>query len=82
MPVAMIIPPIMNVETNEFLTIDSVLKTIVLTKRDGSTENCFNYRNKDSYIFEKIPSGTSNISSGNFNFEITLLEERSEPKWT
>lgn len=72
-----------RIEANEYLTIDSVDKTVVLTHSDGSTENCFNLRNKDSYIFEKIPVKTSNVSSnGDFKFDITLLEERSEPKWT
>lgn len=69
-------------EENEYLTIDSVEKTIVLTHTDGTTENCFNKRNRDSYIFEKIPSGVCGVSSGHFKFDVTLLEERSEPKWT
>lgn len=74
-----------NVEfdANEYLTIDSVNKTIVLTHKDGATENCFNKRNRDSYIFEKMPIGISKVSNnGDFKFDITLLEERSEPKWT
>jgi len=53
-----------------------------LTHSDGSTENCFNLRNRDSYIFEKIPAGVLTIaSSANFKFDVVLLEERSEPKW-
>lgn len=72
------------VDTNEYLTIDSINKTIVLTRSNGQQVNCFNNRNKGSYIFEKIPSGSSVVSSANKNvrFEVTLLEERSEPKWT
>ena len=67
----------------EYLTIDSVNKTIVLTHTDGTTENCFKQRNRDSYIFEKMPVGVSNAtSSSDFGFEVTLLEERGEPKWT
>lgn len=75
-----------NVEIGqgEYLTIDSVNKTVFITKNNGEIVNCFNNRNKDSYIFEKIPSGSSVISSTNegLRFDITLLEERSEPKWT
>ena len=71
-----------KIEANEYLTIDSIEKTIVLTHVDGSTENCFNKRNRESYVFEKIPSGVSGVSSGHFKFDVTLLEERSEPKWT
>ena len=68
---------------NEYLTIDSVNKTIILTHTDGTTENCFNLRNRDSYIFEKIPAGMNNVASNaGFKFDVVLLEERGEPKWT
>lgn len=70
-------------ESNEYLTIDSIAKTITLTHTDGETENCFNLRNKDSYIFEKIPVGVNTVSSNaEFKFDVTLFEERGEPKWT
>ena len=72
-----------SLEANEFLTIDSVNKTVILTHTDGTVQNCFNLRNRDSYIFEKIPVGVNTVSnSGDFKFDITLLEERSAPKWT
>ena len=72
------------VDTGEYLTIDSINKTVVLTKVNGEQINCFNNRNKQSYIFEKIPSGSSTINLVNqeMHFNITLLEERSEPRWT
>lgn len=71
------------VDAGEYLTINSVNKTIILTKSNGEQVNCFNSRNKDSYIFEKIPVGTSVVTSPNqqIYFDLTLLEERSEPKW-
>lgn len=73
-----------TIGNGEYLTIDSVNKTIVLTKQNGEQVNCFNERNKDSYIFEKIPSGVSEVTSahGQIQFDVALLEERSEPKWT
>lgn len=72
-----------TIEANEYLTIDSISKTVVLTHADGTKENCFKNRNKESYIFEKLPVGISNVSAnGDFKFDVTLLEERSEPKWT
>lgn len=72
-----------EVESGEYLTVDSVTKTITLTANDGSTTNMFNLRNRDSYIFEKIPSGSNNVIwDGSFGVDIILLEERSEPKWT
>lgn len=71
-----------TVSVNEYLTIDSVEKTVILTHADGTKTNCFNKRNRDSYIFEKIPAGVSNVSAnGNFKFDVVLLEERGEPKW-
>lgn len=68
---------------NEYLTIDSINKTIILTKENGEEVNCFKDRNKDSYIFEKIPVGNNVVTSPDeyIRFSITLLEERSEPKW-
>lgn len=73
-----------TIGVNEFLTIDSVNKTILLTRANGTKVNHFNDRNKDSYIFEKIPTGINLITSANelIKFKVTLLEERSEPKWT
>lgn len=72
-----------TVDSGEYLTIDSVSKTILVAKNNGVTVNQFKNRNKSSYIFEKIPSGVSSIAwNGAFGFDLTLLEERSEPKWT
>lgn len=72
-----------SLASNEFLVIDSVEKTIVKVLPDGKTQNCFNLRDKTSYVFEKIPAGSLNVSSSaDFKFDVVLLEERSEPKWT
>lgn len=72
-----------TVEENEYLTIDSVYKTIILRKQDGTKVNKFNDRNRDSYIFKKIEPGENVVSwSGDFGFDVILLEERSEPLWT
>jgi hypothetical protein len=71
-----------SLSANEFLTIDSTNKTIIKTLADGKTANCFNLRDRNSYIFEKIPSGNLNVSSSaDFKFDVVLLEERGEPKW-
>lgn len=72
-----------DVGENEYLTIDAATKRIYLTQNDGTEINVFNSRNRDSYIFEKIPPGNSNVSwDGDFSFDVVLLEERSAPKWT
>ena len=71
-----------DLSDNEYLTIDSMTKTIVLTKYDGQKENCFHLRNRESYIFEPIPPGENIITwNGAFGFDVILLDERSEPKW-
>lgn len=71
-----------TLNSNEYVEIDSIEKTIRLIRNDGQVDNVFNKRNKESYIFEKIPSGESNISlSGDFTVIVTLLEERGVPKW-
>lgn len=72
-----------DVGAGEYLTIDSANKTITLTMQDGTTTNAFKLRDRDNYIFEPIPAGTSTVTwDGDFGLDITLLEERSEPKWT
>lgn len=72
-----------DIAEGEYLTIDSVQKTIFLTGITGEVTNKFNQRGRDSYIFEKIPAGSNSVFwGGAFNFDVVLLEERSEPKWT
>lgn len=44
-------------------------------------ENCFDLRNKVTSVFQKIPAGALSVSYGGFAFDLTLFEERSEPKW-
>ncbi len=72
-----------DIGENEHLSIDSLTKTIILTHYDGTEENVFNKRNKNSYIFQPIPSGQNIVTwDGYYGFDVILYEERSEPKWT
>lgn len=72
-----------EVGVGEVLTIDSISKTIMLTTREGYKINYFDKRNRENYIFEPIPAGRSLVSySGAFSFDLTVIEKRSEPKWT
>jgi hypothetical protein len=43
--------------------------------------NLFDSRNKAQSVFEKIPEGALTFAWEGFSFELTLFEERSEPKW-
>lgn len=74
-----------NVEllNNEYLTIDTLKKTITKTSARGEITNCFYLRDMDAdYVFEKIPTGSQSfVANPETNVDITLYEERSEPKW-
>lgn len=68
---------------NEYLIINAYDKTITKVGRNGVKTNEFANRNKDSYIFEKIPVGANNvIITPEANVDIILLNERGEPEWT
>jgi len=72
-----------SVGANEYLIVDSIAKTITLVGSNGTATNKFKDRNRNSYIFEKIPAGHNAVTwDGEFGFDIILMEERSEPKWT
>lgn len=72
-----------TLESGEYVTIDSVAKTVIKTALDGTATNLFNQRSRDAYIFEKIPSGQTAVSfDDDLRVDIVLLEERSEPRWT
>ena len=71
------------VAKGETLLIDSVNKTITLTTATGSKANWFSKRGRESYMFEPIPAGQNGVVwSGAFGFDLTLIEKRSEPRWT
>ena len=72
-----------TVKAGETLLIDSLTKTITLTKATGEKENWFDTRNRNSYIFEPIPPGQHIVvKNGTFGVDLTVIEKRSEPKWT
>jgi len=71
------------VRAGETLLIDSLAKTITLTTASGAKINWFANRDRHDYIFEPIPPGVNNIIyTGSFKFDLVVIEERSEPKWT
>ena len=71
------------VRDGETLLIDSLNKTITLTTASGTKLNWFNNRSREAYIFEPIPPGISTVLyNGSFKFDLIIIEERSEPRWT
>ena len=72
-----------TVEAGATLLIDSITKTIVMTDADGYSENWFDKRGRTGYIFTPIAAGMNTVNwSGLFGFDLTVIEKRSEPKWT
>ena len=68
---------------SEYVSINSRTNKIIKHLADGSAVGIFNKRNKEQSIFEPIPGGTlSIIWSGDFGFDLTIFEERSEPRWS
>lgn len=71
-----------DVNTGEYLEINSVTKKCVKTKVNGEKVSCFNARNRDSYIYEQIKPGINTvIRNGSYGIDITIFEYRSEPEW-
>lgn len=68
-------------EATEHIVIDSKYATIEKTTASGQKVNAFDLRNKEESVFEQLPAGTLTISwPGAFGFDLTLYEERSEPR--
>ena len=78
-----------TVPAGGYLTVDGRDKTIVLTLADGTVQNVFSSGVRGggagggSYIFEKIPAGTSEVTyDGSFGFDLGWYEEEGEPPWS
>lgn len=72
-----------DIKAGESLLIDSLNKTITLTTALGTKANWFANRDRENYIFELIPPGLSTVMyNGAFKFDLIIVEERSEPRWT
>lgn len=72
-----------TVYEGERLVIDSIKGTVEKIGRLGEVTNCYNARGKQKSVFQKIPPGMNTFQwSGGFGVDITLFDERSEPKWS
>ncbi len=70
-----------TVYEGERLIIDSKKGTVKKIGRLGEVVDCYNARQKDYSVFQKIPPGLNVFQwSGGFGVDITLFDERSEPK--
>lgn len=65
----------------EYIVIDSKNNTVTKTLGDGQVMNIFDLRNKAQSVFAQIPGGRLVLNwPGGFGFDLTLYEERSEPR--
>lgn len=70
-------------EAEERLEIDSREETVIKVMMFGERINAFHNRQKGRTFFKKIPPGRQVVSwPGNFNWDLIMYEERSEPKWS
>jgi hypothetical protein len=70
-----------TLEASEYVIIDSKKGTIEKTTSGGQKVNAFDLRSKEESVFEQIPAGTLSIVwPETFGFDLTLYEERSEPR--
>ena len=71
-----------ELSSGEMLVIDSAEHKIYKVMVNGEKVNQYHLRDRESYVFQKIPAGNSNVTwDGSFAFELTLYEGRSEPRW-
>ena len=65
------------------LVIDQITHKIYTVSENGTKTSVFNSRNKAYDIFTPIPVGSNNIIySGDFVVQITMIQQRSELRWT
>lgn len=66
----------------EYAVVNSQRRKIRKYNQHGIEENAYHTRSRDSYIFEKLPSGALPVlRSKDLAFDITVYDERGEPKW-
>lgn len=78
-----------TVPSGGYVIVDGRDKTIMLTLADGTVQNVFSSGVRGggagggTYIFEKIPAGTSEVTyDGSFGFDLGWYEEEGEPPWS
>lgn len=71
-----------TVEKGEYIIIDSKAPSVIKHRLNGTVKDLWDFRYKEKSTFEKIPGGDISVNwSGAFGFDITLHQERSEPRW-
>ena len=64
------------------IIIDQLKRTVVSMTAGGTIQNLFDYRDKSNDIFAPIEPGVNTVVyTGDFSFDITIIQQRSEPSW-
>jgi hypothetical protein len=64
------------------IIINQLARTVVSMTSVGAVTNLFDYRDKTNDIFAYIKPGSNTvIYTGDFTFDITIIQQRSEPTW-
>ena len=73
---------LVSLDEGDYITVNSFTKKIFKYDAYGNEENVFHLRNRDSYIFQKIPEGKKVIARNKDHaLDITIYDERGEPEW-
>ena len=71
-----------TLNAGEYAVIDSRTKKITKYSVTGDPENVFYLRDRDNYIFRKIPEGlTPVLRPRELAVDISIFDERGEPDW-
>lgn len=71
-----------TLDKGEYAVINSVTQKIKAYSITGDEENIFHTRNKESYIFKKIPEGKVPVlRNKDLAVDINIFDERGEPEW-
>jgi len=71
-----------DLESDDYVVIDSGNRTVVKYFQDGHSQNIFNARTRDNSVFERLKSGSLSVSwTGEFLVSVVVYEERSMPRW-
>ncbi len=72
-----------SLATGEYMKVNSIVKKVYKVKNNGEHVNLFHLRDREYDVFAKIEPGINETTwDGTFGFDITIMEERSEPKWS
>lgn len=72
-----------DLQSGQYLTINSEQETIYISEEDNTQVNVFDKRDRENYVFEKIPAGNNIVEYvGTHTVQLKLIMIRSEPEWT